>query len=195
MPRPRRSQERRTQVLDAFEECLVARGLAGSSLDATARAAGLSRQLLLHYFGDREALVRAAVERIAARYRERIAARAGAAGDAERLDDLLAWIFLGDFCDPRTDAILDELRLHARRHAAVREALGAAYAELAAVLRDELAKALPRAAARDVARTAHALLALCFGSGELQAVGLPPAHPEDLHRTATQLVDALRRTS
>lgn len=180
-------------MLDAFEQCLVAHGPAGSSLDCIARTAGMSRQLLLHYFGERDALVRAAARRIVGRYRARIARQLAGLAGSERLDDFVRWVFAGDFCEPHTDAALRALRAHARCDPEIDDALRPVFAELVAVLRDELARAIPSAPSSALERTAFALTALCFGAGEMQSLGLAPPHAGDLHDSARALVAALRR--
>ena len=53
----------RDAVLDAFERLLVEDGERAATLDATARAAGVSKGGLLYHFGSREALVEGVLER------------------------------------------------------------------------------------------------------------------------------------
>jgi AcrR family transcriptional regulator len=52
----------RTQILDAAEELIAARGLHGAALAQIARRAGVAVGTLYNYFTDREALVRALFE-------------------------------------------------------------------------------------------------------------------------------------
>ncbi|MCG8591211.1 MAG: TetR/AcrR family transcriptional regulator [Proteobacteria bacterium] len=189
--RPSRAPERRHQILDAFEAAVGEDGLQGASLESTARRAGLKRQLVLHYFGNRRALVEAAVERILQHYRERVAAKLGGFDDAERLPAFLDWLFLGDFCEPRIDALLAEIHNESRRDPALREALQPAYTELEQVLVEELAKAVPEASLRARRETAFLVLALCFGSGHLLAVTFPRVRREAAYAQALAAVRSL----
>ena len=59
--------ERRRQLLDAMTEHLLASGLTGSPLRALAAAAGTSDRMLLYYFVDKDELLAALLDHVAAR--------------------------------------------------------------------------------------------------------------------------------
>jgi AcrR family transcriptional regulator len=61
MSRPPHARE---SVLDAFERLLVAGGERAATMDATARAAGVSKGGLLYHFGSKDALEQALIERL-----------------------------------------------------------------------------------------------------------------------------------
>ncbi|WP_255681168.1 TetR/AcrR family transcriptional regulator [Agromyces cavernae] len=61
MSRPPAARE---AVLDAFERIIIAEGERTATLDATARAAGVSKGGLLYHFGSRHALIAGLVERL-----------------------------------------------------------------------------------------------------------------------------------
>lgn len=61
MSRPPAARE---AVLDAFERLIVADGERAATLDATAKAAGVSKGGLLYHFGSRHALITGLVERL-----------------------------------------------------------------------------------------------------------------------------------
>ena len=63
MPRPNVQEERREQILRAFERCVARYGLEGARLELVAEEAGLARALIRHNVGNREDLVDALVER------------------------------------------------------------------------------------------------------------------------------------
>ncbi|MFS0893528.1 TetR/AcrR family transcriptional regulator [Microbacterium sp. 179-I 3D3 NHS] len=62
MPRPPLAREK---VLDAFEQIVIADGERAATLDATARAAGVSKGGLLYHFGSKEELETGLLERLA----------------------------------------------------------------------------------------------------------------------------------
>lgn len=70
MSRPPRARE---SVLDAFESLLIADGERGATMDATARAAGVSKGGLLYHFATKEALEAALVERMESLVRDDVA--------------------------------------------------------------------------------------------------------------------------
>ena len=66
--------ERRAQILDATKALAVRRGFHAVSIDAVARAAGISRPIVYDHFHDLPGLLEALVERESARAREQLAA-------------------------------------------------------------------------------------------------------------------------
>jgi AcrR family transcriptional regulator len=56
----------RDKVLDAFERLLIDEGERAATMDATARAAGVSKGGLLYHFGSREALEQGIIDRLEA---------------------------------------------------------------------------------------------------------------------------------
>ncbi|MCX6502066.1 MAG: helix-turn-helix domain containing protein [Microbacterium sp.] len=63
MSRPPHAREK---VLDAFERLLIDEGARAATMDATARAAGVSKGGLLYHFGSKDALEQGIIERLAA---------------------------------------------------------------------------------------------------------------------------------
>jgi AcrR family transcriptional regulator len=59
--------DRRTALLDKLADHILAHGLSASSLRPLAKAAGTSDRMLLYYFPDKDALVAATIEVVAAR--------------------------------------------------------------------------------------------------------------------------------
>jgi AcrR family transcriptional regulator len=61
------ADDRREVVLDRLADHVLAHGLRASSLRALARAAKTSDRMLLYYFADKDALIAATLDRVAAR--------------------------------------------------------------------------------------------------------------------------------
>ncbi len=62
MARPIVKEERRKQILDAFEICVAKYGVEGATLERTAEQAGLARALIRHNVGNRADLLVALTE-------------------------------------------------------------------------------------------------------------------------------------
>ena len=190
-PRPSLAPQRRAEILDAFEVCVMDLGLDRSSLDRIAERAGMNRQLVLHYFGSRAGVVEAAVARMVTEYRERMATRLADFDEDERLEAIVAWMFLGDFCEPRSEILLGEIKAHAQRSTEFADLLRAAYGELEGTLCELFAKELPGAPARQRRETAFSLIALCFGAGDLLSLGFPRTRRQAAYRAAEALIATL----
>jgi len=85
----------RTRILDAAEAIVQARGVAGLTLDAAARQAGVSKGGLLYHFASKEALLHGLLERLTAflhqDFETCVAAQPEGPGRVARA--MLAWSF------------------------------------------------------------------------------------------------------
>jgi AcrR family transcriptional regulator len=70
-----KGQAQADAVLDAAIRCLGEGGYAGTSLQRIADSAGVQKRMVLYYFGSREQLIAAAVERLADDFLARVRAR------------------------------------------------------------------------------------------------------------------------
>jgi AcrR family transcriptional regulator len=126
-PSPRRSQAERSAatrdaLLDATIACLVEDGYAHTTTSRVAERAGVSRGAHLHHFQTRQALVAAAMERLAERRgAELLAAAEDLPQGRERLVQGLDLLW-ASYANPLFQAALD-LWSHARTDADLRERL------------------------------------------------------------------------
>ena len=96
MARPEIKDDRREQILDAFEMCVARYGLEGATLGKTAEFAGLARPLIRHNVGNKEDLQEALVGRFLTRSRAAMEGLLSSLPDGNRLEALLDVLF-----DPR----------------------------------------------------------------------------------------------
>jgi AcrR family transcriptional regulator len=95
--------EREERMLDAGERIFGARGYRGASMDEIAEASGITKALLYQYFGSKEGLYEACVERARARLFERLEREAEKAPDARaRLRAVVTAYF--DYLDEQRDS-------------------------------------------------------------------------------------------
>jgi len=183
---------RRTQILDACEELVLAEGLAAASPARVARQVGLDRTTLHHYFRTRSALLGGLVERIVDGYlaevREVQAQRGSNADVAEILDFLLS----PDFACPHYDRIVDEFSAASYEDAEVRKHLRRLFGTLEEFTLSLLLKAVPNAAPERVRETAYTIYALIEGAYLLRALGFPEDRLRAARRTAHGLVEELQ---
>lgn len=158
-------EERAEQILEAFERCVADHGLAGATLERVAEYAGLGRPAIRHNVGNREALIEAALERIATRHKHSYAAIADQLPSSGRVEAMLGYLFVGPFSGPadQEDAVLDELFAVRHREPRVAELLDEVYADLQATLARELRREYPGASRARCRTVAYQLMALAFG--------------------------------
>lgn len=174
MSRPKNTEARRAQIVDAFLTQMAERGYDGASIAAVAKAAGLTPGLVHYHFRDKEAVLLEALRALALAHETRLDAAYDAAGP-DPLDRVAAFLDLhlglGAHADPRALACWVAMGAEAIRRPAVR----AAYAEALDALGARLVETLREA--RDAGLVAHeqpeaaaaALLALVQGYFELAA--------------------------
>lgn len=67
MPRPSLKQQRKEEILHAYETCIALYGVEGATLQKIAETAGIARPLLRHYVGNNDELLNQAVDRFLVR--------------------------------------------------------------------------------------------------------------------------------
>jgi AcrR family transcriptional regulator len=132
-------REKATRIVEAMRASVAERGIAGSTFDQVARAAGVSRGLLHYYFGSKEQLLVEAVRRECDVRDELLdGAIAGAASVEQVLDAMVRSFedFLGE--GPATAVMFHEMLTLAQRNPEIAYEL----AELGRRTRSHLADAL-----------------------------------------------------
>ncbi|WDP91170.1 MAG: TetR/AcrR family transcriptional regulator [Desulfobacter sp.] len=101
MGRKSKADQRRTQIIQAFYQCVVDAGLAGASIRKIAEAAGVQPSTLHHYFTGRDEIIEEAVayytDGIFEGFRTQMKGEAGEGGaenkDGPTLDQAISFIF------------------------------------------------------------------------------------------------------
>ncbi|MDJ0789646.1 MAG: TetR/AcrR family transcriptional regulator [Myxococcota bacterium] len=169
--RPRQTERRRREIVDAYLGCVARKGLAASTMSATARAMRLDRSTLHHYFRTREELTRAAVERVIARYREPADAALAAAPEGERLEALLDHLFGPGFDDAELSRVLLEFSMAARTDPEALRELKRIYETLEGTALAELERRFPDADPATRRRVALAIVQLGEGAATFRELG------------------------
>ena len=194
MGRPSLAAERREQILEAFERCLVERGLEATTLEAVAAEAGVQRAAIRHFVGNRDELIAASVDHLTAKYGGGFArALPSLPRGAARIDALLDHLFLGGFLSdlPREGRVLDALFAASAQEPEARRALRRMYGAFEKLLVGELSAAYPRADAARARGIAYALVCLSEENAGLQELGFPRSRARDARAAARLLVESL----
>ena len=189
--RPSRAPERREQILEAVERCIVERGIAGTTLARVADAADMPRSLIHHYLGTRDALLRATAERAVANVTRSVRAGLAEAAEGDAIGRRLDVLFGPRMRDRRITRLIDELGVASGTDPHVRRLLAGMYEAWVSSLARELERAFPDAAADERRTVAHAVVALADAASRF---GDYDFDPENLRRTravAERLVRAL----
>lgn len=102
MPRLSIEQLRRQELAAAAYEILQEEGMNGVTLAKVAERAGMSKGIVVHYFGGKDALLEAVMRRANAMLRDEVIARMNRAQSPRaRLDAIIAGNFSSDFFKPQ----------------------------------------------------------------------------------------------
>ncbi|MEM6448612.1 MAG: TetR/AcrR family transcriptional regulator [Cyanobacteria bacterium P01_D01_bin.123] len=127
MGRKSLAAERRENILDAFEQCILERGIEGTSFQHIAQVLGMDRKMISHYFGNREALVNSMTQRIVEDFDSRMTE---AQANLEKSTDVMELVeaFYGQQDSiERTEMLWTEIVAYATRSETVRDRLRQSY--------------------------------------------------------------------
>jgi AcrR family transcriptional regulator len=194
MARPSLAPLRREQILDALERCLAKRGLEGTSLEAVAAAAGVARPVIRHYFGNRDALLAAALERAVSAYAADLARALGTLPREDRLGAFLDHLFLGRFVgQPERERLLRALFAGLEQEG-VRPLLLFAYRRFEQACFAVLRADAPRAPTPAVRAAAYAIACLAEQNAGFLTLGFPRSRARAARAAAAQLARTLKET-
>ncbi|MBO6510494.1 MAG: TetR/AcrR family transcriptional regulator, partial [Roseibium sp.] len=109
MARPEIKEDRREQILDAFETCVARYGLEGATLGKTAEIAGLARPLIRHNVGNREDLQQALVDRFLSQSRQSMENLIAFLPGQNRLKAMIDMLFDPRYANPKLVQVFNAL--------------------------------------------------------------------------------------
>jgi AcrR family transcriptional regulator len=172
MGRPSLVAVRREELLDAVQQCIVERGVAGTTVALIAERADVQTSLVHHYLGSRTEMIAAAVTRAVANV-ERVVVEAldETTDPAQRLELQLTVLFDGQLVVPEINHLIDQLIVASYNDTAIRAAVQQMYRRFAAIMRATLRAAFPHATADECRRVAHGVLAIAHSSQSFEWLG------------------------
>lgn len=191
MGRKSLANERRDEILDAFERCIVRYGLDGTSLEQIAAEAGVQRSLIRHYLGNRDALINELIDRFTQKYlRQAEEALQGITDPTALIPALLNYLFSAEVEYTRDEIVMDVLMTASERFPIARQSLARMFEKWIDQLAASLALVYPAAAAGQQRKVAYAILCLCITNEVFMWLGLKRTY----NRAARESAEALLRT-
>jgi AcrR family transcriptional regulator len=187
MARPRVGDQRREQILAAFEACVVRNGLEKTTLDDVARAAGQPRPLVRYFAGNRAELVSKLIDRIVKRSEDQLRGLRARCAPGARGEELVELLLDDFFSDRITNRIIPELWHMSVRSRPLRRRLTRVYHHVLVEIAEQFS---PETVGKEhEARfdAVYAAFALALGASVLKHLGVPPSDPARLLRTAKAL--------
>ncbi|MFK7802048.1 MAG: TetR/AcrR family transcriptional regulator [Anaerolineae bacterium] len=164
--------ERTNQILDAFEQCIVAYGFEGATLQRTADRASMNLGMIHHYIGRKNELLDAMVARLIKRTKEEMVSFNKSVPTSERLPFLIALFFDDDLDE--FDKVIDALYASGYENPTIKAALDNINQLYASILKAEVQRIHPDLSAERCYEIALTVLGLAYGSGALPLDGIRP---------------------
>ena len=192
MARPKIEDERREQILSAFEACVMRQGLAKTSLADVAAEAELPRSLVRYFVGNRDDMVELLVSRMIARAENELTRTAEQGPRPRTIYQVVDFLFDSVFTDPTSNGVVGELWYLALRDERIRAQLREVYTRLFRKLVAGLGTMASHAPKKDVEAVAFTLLSLAYGEAcfydDLKMKGPPRKR---MRKLAHDLVETL----
>ena len=190
MGRPDLSHIRREQILDAFGRCVARYGLHGSSLELVASEAGMKRSVLRHYMGNRDDMIVALAERVAASSRAVLVEFANSPG-AGQVDVLLDFLLAP--ASQNTDDLLtvEALIAAGEDHPRVRTLMTDYIGDVVSMCADHLQLAYPDAPRDACSVAAHGIVGIAFNHAAFAPLSLPEEYLNAAYAAARALAATL----
>lgn len=127
MGRKSLAAERREDILNAFEHCILERGIDGTSFQHIAQVLGMDRKMISHYFGNRETLVDAMAQRIATNFDSHMNEALANLEQSASVVELLDTFYDQKGATEQTETLWAEISAYATRSKTVRNRLQKSY--------------------------------------------------------------------
>jgi AcrR family transcriptional regulator len=173
--RPRVGDERREQILTAFEACVVRKGLEATTLADVAEEAGQPRPLVRYFIGNRDEMITALIDRLLLRGEARMASALG--DGAVTASEVATLLSERVFSDQVSNIVIMELWQQAIRDETLKVRLAAIYRRLVGEVSSRLAGADPGPPSSGAFDAAFAAVSLAFGAAFFTHLGLAANDP------------------
>ena len=171
MARPEVKEERREQILSAFEVCVAKYGVEGATLARTAEEAGLARPLVRHNVGNRDDLVDALVDRFLKNSRSAMDGLLEALPSQHRAKTAVEWLFDPQYSDAKLIRVSYALITHSSENAEVADKMQLWLKDFISALDTLLAEEFPNADPEKVTAVANGITGIYFNVESLQTLG------------------------
>lgn len=176
MVRPRIGDERREQILSAFERCVIRDGLSKATLQKVAAEADLPRSLVRYFVGNKQDMVGLLIDRMIERAEDSLS-RLRPKDRQFSIQDMLDYLFGTVFADRTSNAIVDELWYLAAHDIAIKKRLSKMYARVRDLIANQLHKDGVGGSPSERQATAYALVSLAYGDASFRSLGLKGRAP------------------
>ena len=188
--RPPVAVERREQIFDAVEQCLLELGLSGTTLEAIAQRAGMTRSAIAYFVGNRDDVIDAAVARSVGRFISSMRRAVEDVPPQKQLERFTGFVLESDRERTGMITVMDEVIAYAHHDAHANEQLRIAYDDLQRFVEHIVTRRFPSTGAGRIAAVATGLILLLREFDRVRSLSAT-AHPVKLRRRTEDAVQIL----
>ncbi|MFT6510016.1 MAG: AcrR family transcriptional regulator [Parvibaculaceae bacterium] len=191
MARPSLKAERREQILDAYENCVVRYGVEGATLANVADEAGIARPLIRHNVGNRDDLLALLIERFLVESNESTKRFIAYLGKDKPVDDFIEGLFDPNFADPHLTLMAEALIAASANNAELATHMQKWTRDFILAVQGVLAQQYPKAGSKKIYAVAAGLTGIYFNVASLSPLGPMPDVQNASKAAALQLAATL----
>ncbi len=189
------TEERTTEILEAFARCIVRYGL-DTSLDQVAQEAGMTRSIIRHYIGNREEVVNTLIERIAQGYLAELRAAAAAIPEDQMIPATLDYLFGNAADEEDYEKLVFVVMMTAKeRYPQAKQTLVGMFETLVDLFSADLRNVYPQADASHCRGVAYSILALAMSNDSFAWIGMAERYGCAARANAEALIQTLAEYS
>jgi AcrR family transcriptional regulator len=193
MARPRIGEERREEILTAFERCVVRKGLLATTLADVAEEAGQPRSLVRYFIGNRDDMVAKLLDRMLERSRAQLRAVQAERGP-NLTDAIVDLVFEKLFADEVSNIVMVELWYLSMRDEAVGTRIARTYRRLIEELARQMVEDGRGADDGDTFDRAYTIVSIAMGDAVFRKMGVRLNDRAQLPLRARSLVPPAKRS-
>lgn len=191
MGRKNLSEERTSEILEAFARCLLKYGL-DASLEQVAEEAGMTRSIIRHYIGNREQVVNTLIEQITTDYVQTLRDAGTQIPPDQMIEATLDYLFSGEPGFDDYDKLIFDVMMTARdRYPQAKQSLIRMFEELITLLAEDLNRAYPHAKLEKCRGVAYSILALTMSNESFLWLGMDRTYNAATRASAEALIQTL----
>lgn len=191
MARPKLDAHRKSEILDAFEACIIRHGVDAVTLNDIAASSKLSRPLVRHHGGNKGQLIVALVERFMRRTLQSINQLSGSLPEVDRVEILVDLLFDEQEGYRNDGRLAGQFLIFSNRDVSLTEKMNVWTSGFLGFLILELQQQYPYASKMDVGEVSQGLAALFLTSDLPTSTVVSDINGKDLRNNAVRLVRSL----
>lgn len=190
MARPQMGDERRKQILEAFEKCVIRKGVAKTTLSDVAEESDLPRSLVRYFVGNRADMVDLLINRMIERAEDGLA-HLRPKSRPQTTQDFVDFLFENTFANDVSNNVVGELWYMSERDESIRKRLAAMYGRVIHLMVAQMEADGIGSSAGQRRDAANIILSLVYGQASFRELGMPGMAGKAAHAHALTIIDTL----